>query len=670
MKKFLSILFIIVIISPLFANKISNEQKIAGLYVAFFNRAPDFSGLNYWKNKIDIAENEGKDSMQIFKEIASGFATHPVFVSIYDCLDNKAFVQAIYINTLGKKGDVDGINYWTNQLNNGLIRSDMVAIFINSSLTLDLTFENFPTLSQNELEAAQLRQDLITNKVNVSLEFVNLLGSKTDIKNLSNVESNPAYKASLKILTSITAEVSSVEETLFFLETIMNKVDPIAEILDQWMEKYFLHKNITTTIFWIGEERSSENGYIPNLSSAWESMWMENYGGIDTPDEREGFYPSQFVPQENPFYYALPFNDFDETGEKKRYLQEYIPWFVDTNESILKNRWIKIIKDDKIAYAQWEDVGPFGEDDREYVFGEAEPLNEINNHAGLDLSPAVRDYLGLKDIDSVAWSFVDENEVEDGPWKELVTTSGISWIDWYKPSKYTSWQWQLTGDIDRSYDVTLYDIDLFDTDPQIIKDLHENGKKVICYFSAGSYEEWREDASLFPEKTLGNKLDGWDGERWLDIRDESLQSIMLWRLDLAKAKGCDAVEPDNVDGYTNNTGFSFHGNDQLKYNKFLVKEAHKRGLGIGLKNDLEQIKALEPFFDFAVNEQCHFYDECSYLQQFLDADKAVLNVEYDQTYVKNSNNARDKMCQQSNEMDISTLILPMNLDNSFRYSCK
>jgi len=195
---------------------------------------------------------------------------------------------------------------------------------------------------------------------------------------------------------------------------------------------YLLHKNISVTIFWTGENASSENANIPNLASAWDDMWMLNYGGVDTPDARNGYYPADFIPNENPFYFALPYNDFDSNGDKKIDLISYIPWAIlsdDKNESICKNRWIKISKNSKVAYAQWEDVGPFGEDDREYVFGHAEPQNSINNKAGLDVSPAVRDYLSLSDIDNVDWQFVDEEDVPDGPWKNIVTTININWED-------------------------------------------------------------------------------------------------------------------------------------------------------------------------------------------------------------------------------------------------
>ncbi|WP_428737553.1 endo alpha-1,4 polygalactosaminidase [Sulfurimonas sp.] len=240
---------------------------------------------------------------------------------------------------------------------------------------------------------------------------------------------------------------------------------------------------------------------------------------------------------------------------------------------------------------------------------------------------------------------------------------------WYKPDLNTSGQIQLQGEITTYSGVELYDIDLFDTNITFIQSLHSDGKKVICYFSAGSYENWRSDKDDFPSEVLGNNLDGWPGEKWLDISNDALEPIIQARLDLAVAKGCDGVDPDNVDGYTNNTGFALSAQDQLNYNMFLATEAHKRGLSIGLKNDLNQIENLEEYFDFSVNEQCHEYDECAMLSPFIDANKPVFNIEYDDKYVNNTNSARDTLCTDAQSLGLQTLILPLDLDGSFRYSC-
>lgn len=104
----------------------------------------------------------------------------------------------------------------------------------------------------------------------------------------------------------------------------------------------------------------------------------------------------------------------------------------------------------------------------------------------------------------------------------------------WQPDPGTSWQWQLTGEINTSWEVTMYDIDLFDTPPVTIDRLHTDGRVVICYFSAGSWEDWREDASEFPEVVLGEQLEGWQEERWLDIsRIDLLEPIMR-----AAGSGC------------------------------------------------------------------------------------------------------------------------------------
>ncbi len=240
---------------------------------------------------------------------------------------------------------------------------------------------------------------------------------------------------------------------------------------------------------------------------------------------------------------------------------------------------------------------------------------------------------------------------------------------WYRPELNSSWQWQLNGRVNTEYDVEIYDIDLFDTDQAVIDLLKKDGKKIICYFSAGSYEDWRPDKNNFPAGLLGVAMDGWPGERWLDIRDNRLAPIMRARLDLAVQKGCDGVEPDNVDGYLTTTGFDLHPDDQLAYNKFMANEARKRGLSVGLKNDLEQIAVLEPYFDFGLTEQCHEYDECDKTESFILNSKPVFDVEYKKEYISNSDGVRDLLCSDAKKLHLKMLVLPVELDDSFRYSC-
>jgi hypothetical protein len=192
----------------------------------------------------------------------------------------------------------------------------------------------------------------------------------------------------------------------------------------------------------------------------------------------------------------------------------------------------------------------------------------------------------------------------------------------------TSWQMQITGNVDTSHNAQIYDIDLFDASQAAIDALHTKGRTVICYFSAGSWEDWRPDAGAFPASVIG-KSNGWPGEKWLNIADlNTLGPIMAARLDRAVQRGCDGVDPDNVDGYANNTGFNLRAVDQLVYNEFLATQAHLRGLLVGLKNDVDQARDLVDYFDFAVNEQCQEYSECTGLDPFIAHKKLVMQIEY------------------------------------------
>lgn len=244
--------------------------------------------------------------------------------------------------------------------------------------------------------------------------------------------------------------------------------------------------------------------------------------------------------------------------------------------------------------------------------------------------------------------------------------------NWYRPTVETTWQWQLqpnaAGQINTAYDVGVYDIDLFEASPELIAALHAAGRRVICYFSAGSYEGFRPDAGEFAAGELGSTLEGFADERWLDVRSKNMRRIMLARLDLAVQKGCDCVEPDNVDGFVNDSGFPLTAEDQLAFNRFIANEAHQRGLCVGLKNDLDQIPELVEYFDFSVNEQCHEFDECELLAPFVSAGKPVFNTEYDARFV-NSASERDAMCEDARELNLRTLVLPIDLDDAFRFSC-
>lgn len=240
--------------------------------------------------------------------------------------------------------------------------------------------------------------------------------------------------------------------------------------------------------------------------------------------------------------------------------------------------------------------------------------------------------------------------------------------EWYRPVVETTWQWQLVGTPNTRYEVEVYDLDLFDTDAATIAALHEQGRRVLCYFSAGSSEDWRPDYDRFTRADRGYRLDGWAGERWLDIRSENVLAVMLDRLDLAVDKGCDGVEPDNMDAYTNRSGFRLTAEDQLGYNKRIANEAHLRALAVALKNDGDQAAALVEHFDLSVNEQCHEYAECDQLAPFITAGKPIFNAEYPGSESA-AVDPRQRVCERAAAASTRTLMLPLDLDDAFRVSC-
>lgn len=235
------------------------------------------------------------------------------------------------------------------------------------------------------------------------------------------------------------------------------------------------------------------------------------------------------------------------------------------------------------------------------------------------------------------------------------------------PSSAT-WFLQLQGSHNLNQPVQLYELDLFDASSSDISTLRGNNIIVVCYFSAGSYEDWRSDISSFHSNDLGTALAGWPGEYWLDIRSTNVRNIMKNRIQLAKSKGCDAVDPDNVDGFTQTTGFPLTAADQLSFNKFLAQTAHSKGLAIALKNDLGQIAELEPFFDFAVNEQCIAFGECHLLDNFKNSNKLIINIEYDPSLIVTVA-SQTALCMNAGSLGMMTKVLTDDLDGTVLHSC-
>ncbi|MFT3891138.1 MAG: endo alpha-1,4 polygalactosaminidase [Anaerolineales bacterium] len=237
--------------------------------------------------------------------------------------------------------------------------------------------------------------------------------------------------------------------------------------------------------------------------------------------------------------------------------------------------------------------------------------------------------------------------------------------NWWRPTVGLTWQWQLSEPpVDTSVDAEVYDIDIFDNDASVVAELHAKGRKVIGYISVGSWEDWRPDKDQFPTEVLGSNYDGWPGERWLDIRRlDLLAPIMRARLDICKAKGFDAVEPDNMEIHSNGSGFPITYDDQLSYVRWLADEAHRRGMAIGVKNAADQVNDLIDHFDFAIVEDYFFYNLQDKMLPFIKAGKPVFAAEYDDTGVD-----FPAACNKAKELGFS-IIQKHRILTSYRVTC-
>lgn len=244
----------------------------------------------------------------------------------------------------------------------------------------------------------------------------------------------------------------------------------------------------------------------------------------------------------------------------------------------------------------------------------------------------------------------------------------------WHPALNTSWNWVLSAVPAAPYrNVAMYDVDGFDASASDVAALHAAGIKAVCYLSAGTWENWRPDAAQFPTAIRG-KNNGWPGEKWLDVRDiqkanSPLRTVMDARLDMCKHKDFDMVELDNVDGYSNSTGFSITAADQAFYDATLANDSHSRGMSVLQKNDNEQIPTLLPYFDGALNEQCNQYKECttaqngSYgLDQYVAAGKPVFQAEYSL--------ATSKFCSTDNANNFNGVKFNINLNDRTFQTCR
>ncbi|KAG9234424.1 glycoside hydrolase superfamily [Amylocarpus encephaloides] len=243
------------------------------------------------------------------------------------------------------------------------------------------------------------------------------------------------------------------------------------------------------------------------------------------------------------------------------------------------------------------------------------------------------------------------------------TTQGVNGTFW-QPSAGASWQIVLQQPLHSfTPNVSIFDIDLFENNASIITQLHAMNAKVICYFSAGSYESFRPDTKDFNPLDYGNELKGWPGEKWLDLRSPNVRAIMKKRLKLAAELGCDGVDPDNVDGFVNDSGFPLTRQTALDFLNFLAAEAHALKLAIGLKNAGDIVKDTTSLLQWVVNEQCVAFGECALFRPFIDEGKPVFHIEYisEKGNSDVSTRTRSEICGVSDEAGFSTLMKKADL---------
>ncbi|MCU1353614.1 MAG: hypothetical protein JWM05_2823, partial [Acidimicrobiales bacterium] len=232
---------------------------------------------------------------------------------------------------------------------------------------------------------------------------------------------------------------------------------------------------------------------------------------------------------------------------------------------------------------------------------------------------------------------------------------------WWNPPAQVRWQIQYTGHVSTDLtDVDLYVLDLFDVKPAAVTQIHDQGRRLICSIDTGSIESWRPDARDFPSAAVGNAVDGWADEHWIDIRSADVRAVIRKRLDLAKTRQCDGISLANAAAYTAATGFPLTANDQLDYNGWLVDQAHARGLAAGMVDDLAQVAALAGRLDFGVAEGCVAAGTCGRLRPYLAQGKPVLHIEYadDPT----------KVCGSAARAGLSTILKKRSLD-AWRVAC-
>ncbi|MEO1923903.1 MAG: endo alpha-1,4 polygalactosaminidase [Nautiliaceae bacterium] len=335
--------------------------------------------------------------------------------------------------------------------------------------------------------------------------------------------------------------------------------------------------------------------------------------------------------------------DYPANDPNKTVMFNYSKSAIDNANKYLKS----VLEDEKVDKNLYYKIGAVA------MIGKNDIKNEVwykNDFALL------KDYVLKKGLRILSFWSIDKDKNDEYEYfniGKLSTLNSINYLD-----KNDTFYIQLTGKIKENIPARIYDIDLFDTNKSTIQRLKSKGKIVICYFSAGTFESWRKDAYMFPDSVKGNKLDKWEDERWLNIKSSIVKDIMKKRMDLAVIKGCDGIDPDNVNEYEVDSGFDINDKDQIEYNKFLAIEAKKRGLLIALKNDLSQANELASYFDFSIVEEKIEYNETKNMLPFIIQKKPVFDLEYKSEYFD---------CKKAK--DFHLLLMPLELDGTFVKSC-
>lgn len=250
-----------------------------------------------------------------------------------------------------------------------------------------------------------------------------------------------------------------------------------------------------------------------------------------------------------------------------------------------------------------------------------------------------------------------------------IVNSTISASVW-QPKVGTTWDIQLSQPLNanNASNFSAWDLDLFDNSKETVTAMQSRGTKIICYFSAGTMEDWRPDAGNFTKSDLGSPMGDWPGETWLNISSPNVRQVMVKRLDLAVQKNCDAVDPDNMDGYGNDNGLNLTVQDTVNYMAFLAQAAHERNLAIGLKNAGEALPSVVDIVQFSVNEQCAGQGDCNLFAPMIQAGKPVFNIEYPKGANTNNNlnvstALEKKVCNAQFQDGFSIVIKNYNLDS-------